>query len=57
MPSARPGSESLSVLGEAYAGPKQTVNLPLARHNWPVTDGDLPRVKEAMAWLWERRNA
>ncbi|MDB5329150.1 MAG: hypothetical protein JWP03_301 [Phycisphaerales bacterium] len=41
----------------AYAGPKQMVSLPNARHNWPVTDDDLPRVKEAMFWLWEQVHA
>lgn len=37
---------------EAYAGPKKAVELPNARHNWPVTDEHLPRVKEALRWLW-----
>jgi pimeloyl-ACP methyl ester carboxylesterase len=40
------------LVAEAYAGPKQVVDLPKARHNWPVTDEDLPHVKEAMRWLW-----
>ena len=37
---------------DAYQGAKRVVDLPLARHNTPVLEEDLPAVEPVMDWLW-----
>jgi uncharacterized protein len=42
---------------DAYHGPKQLIPLPAYSHNDPVDDNDLPRVWQAVDWMWQHSPA